>query len=280
MTVTHPPVPLRMTPARWVALAIGLPLALALIAWSGFTMVAAFGQASFPVGLPAIGVQHGQLSVSVGGGNVTVRPGQGSTARLAGTVRYSLVRPGISTTGDSVNLHCRLSVGDCGLDATLWVPPGTGVTLSSGGGDLTVSGLDRGADLSSGGGNISVSGVAGKVTVSSGGGDVNAEDLGGTLSFSTDGGNVGGTALSSPGTNIASGGGDVTLTFTAAPRDLEIRSDGGNVTVVLPRTQAGYAVTTNSDGGNASVSVDRNSGSPYHVDAESGGGNITITQAG
>ena len=40
---------LRMTPGRWVALAIGVPFALALIGWSAFSLVAGIGQASFPV---------------------------------------------------------------------------------------------------------------------------------------------------------------------------------------------------------------------------------------
>ena len=57
---------LRMTPGRWVALAIGVPIALALIGWSAFSLVAAIGQASFPVntyhpppGRPP-GGQHGR----------------------------------------------------------------------------------------------------------------------------------------------------------------------------------------------------------------------------
>jgi hypothetical protein len=40
---------LRMTPGRWVALAIGVPTALVLIGWSAFSLVAGIGRASFPV---------------------------------------------------------------------------------------------------------------------------------------------------------------------------------------------------------------------------------------
>ena len=31
--------PLRMTPGRWVALAVGVPVALALIGWTGFSLI-------------------------------------------------------------------------------------------------------------------------------------------------------------------------------------------------------------------------------------------------
>ena len=60
------PARLRMTPGRWVALAIGVPIALALIAWSAFSLVTGIGQASFPVNasIPAPGRspggQHGR----------------------------------------------------------------------------------------------------------------------------------------------------------------------------------------------------------------------------
>ena len=89
-----PPVALRMTPGRWVALAIGVPIALALIGLSAFSLVAGIGRASFPV-ITSIPLQDGHLVASTGGGDITVHQDQtrSSTARLTGTVQYSLVRP-------------------------------------------------------------------------------------------------------------------------------------------------------------------------------------------
>ena len=66
--VTRPPrtpAALRMTPGRWVALAIGVPIALAFIGWTGFSLVASIGQASFPVNA-TIPVQDGHLVASTG----------------------------------------------------------------------------------------------------------------------------------------------------------------------------------------------------------------------
>jgi hypothetical protein len=247
-----------MTPGRWMALLIGVPVALALIGWTGFSFIAQFGRASIGVYDTNLLVQHGQLSVNAGGGDVTVRPGQ--AARLAGTVTYSLVRPVISQNGSGINLRCRLVIdGGCDLAATLTVPPRTGLTLSTGGG------------------NVSVSGVSGKVSVSTGGGDLTADDLASTLSFTTDGGNVNGTAVSSSGVTVVSGGGDVTLAFTRPPANLVINAYGGNVNVVLPHDSSGYDVTATTDGGNFNHSIDMNSLSPDKITIDSGGGDITLS---
>jgi Toastrack DUF4097 len=274
---THAPGTLRMTPARRVALAIGVPVSLTLIGWLGFSTVADIGQASFPVSVSSIPVQHGHVSVSTGGGNITVHPGQPGAARLAGKVTYSLFRPDVTRTSDGVNLHCRFLLGNCELDATLTVPPQTSLRLSTGGGDQTVSGVRGGVNLSSDGGNVSVSGVGGDVTVSSGGGDLTADGLAGVLSFSTDGGNIGGTTLTSPDVSIHSGGGDVTLTFTQAPANVDITADGGNVTLVLPHNDSRYAVSTTSDGGNVGVQPGIiNSSSNDKITIESGGGDINV----
>ena len=67
----RPPAALRMTPGRWVTLVIGVPIALAFIGWSGFSLVAGIGQASFPVST-TIPVKHGRLAASTGGGDITV----------------------------------------------------------------------------------------------------------------------------------------------------------------------------------------------------------------
>jgi DUF4097 and DUF4098 domain-containing protein YvlB len=227
-------------------------------------------------------VRNDQLSLNAGGGNVTVRPGR--TARLVGTVQYSLVRPGISRTdtaaGTNLSVNCRLVIsGGCDLNATLTVPPRTGVTLTSGGGDLSVSGLDAGVKLSSDGGNVAVSGVGGNVSVSTGGGNLTADHLAGALTFTTYGGNVNGTALTSPNANIRSYGGDVTLKFTNPPASLTINTYGGNVHVVLPRNSAGYALSTDPGGGNLAEPVNINTHSPDVITVGSDGGDISVTYA-
>src|SRR5271155_3506555 len=102
MTVTSPPgLPetmsrLRMTPGRWLALAVGVPVALALIGWTGFSLVSSLARGSYPFSYQ-VPVQDGQVAVNVNAGAVTLREASGGgAARLTGTVQYGLVRPGIS----------------------------------------------------------------------------------------------------------------------------------------------------------------------------------------
>ena len=195
----RPPADLRMTPGRWVTLAIGVPIALVLIGWSAFSLVASIGQASFPVSA-TIPVQNGRVAASTGGGDITVHQGQlsGGTARLTGKVEYSLVRPKFTVNASGVSLRCHVPTGNCGLDATLDVPSHTAVDLSTGGGNMQVSGIQGNVTLDSSGGDVGISGIGGTANVLTGGGNLTASDLGGVLKFTTSGGDVDGSGLFSP----------------------------------------------------------------------------------
>ena len=262
--VTRPPRPpaaLRMTPGRWATLAIGVPIALVLIGWSAFSLVAGIGRASFPVSA-TIPLQNGRLVASTGGGDITVHQGQVSagTARLTGKVEYSLVRPRFTVSGSGISLHCEVPTGNCGLNATLDVPSHTAV------------------DLNTGGGNMQVSGIQGNVTLDSGGGNLTASHLGGVLNFTTSGGDVDGSGLFSPHVTTGSGGGNVTLVFTAVPEYVKISSSGGDITIVVPNGNASYAITSNASGGDYHSTVPTNDASPNSIQVDSGGGNISIAE--
>jgi hypothetical protein len=269
-----------MTPGRWVTLAIGVPIALAFIGWSGFSLVASIGQASFPVSA-TIPVEHGRLVASTDGGDITVRQGQvsGATARLTGTVQYSLVRPRLTVTNNGVSLHCRLPTGNCGLNATLDVPSHTAVALTSGGGNMQVSGIQGNVTLDSSGGDVGISGIGGRADVLSGGGNVTASDLGGVLKFGTSGGDVDGSGLFSPHVTTDSGGGNVTLVFTKIPDYVKVDSSGGDITIVVPRGNASYAIKSQASGGSYSAQVPTNDASRHTIQVDSGGGNISIAKA-
>jgi hypothetical protein len=240
----RPPADLRMTPGRWATLAIGVPIALVLIGWSAFSLVAGIGGASFPVST-TIPVQNGRLVASTGGGDITVHQGRVSagTARLTGKVEYSLVRPTFTVSASGISLHCRLPTGNCGLNATLDVPSHTAV------------------DLNTGGGNMQVTGIQGNVTLESAGGDVD------------------GSGLSSPHVTTDSGGGNVTLVFTAVPDYVKVGSSGGDITIVVPRGHTSYHIKSTLSGGDYSASVPTNDASRHTIQVDSGGGNVNITEA-
>jgi putative adhesin len=276
----RPPGGLRMTPGRWITLLIGVPIALAFIGWSAFSLVASIGQASFPVST-TIPVKHGRLVASTGGGDITVHQGQlsGGAARLTGTVQYSLARPRLTVTDSGVSLHCRLPTGNCGLSATLDVPPRTTVDLTSGGGNMQVNGIQENVMLDSGGGDVAIWSIGGTADLLTGGGNVTASDLGGILTFTTNGGDVNGSGLFSPHVTMGTGGGNVSLVFTRVPDTITISSSGGDITIVLPRGSTSYAIQSNAGGGDYHASVPTNDASGHKIKLDTGGGNVSIAQA-
>jgi hypothetical protein len=254
-----------MTPARRAVLAIGVPLTLALIAWIGLGVVAQIGEGSYPVSFP-IAVTNGTVNAHFGDATVTLRDGGGSAASLDGTVVYSLVRPHFTVSpgpnGTSVGEQCAVPAGECGLDAVLTVPRGTNAALSTGGGDLTVDGSIGGdVTLSSGGGDVTVRGLTGTVRISAGGGDVSAEDLTATRL----------TARSTSG--------DITLSFTQVPRDVQVSDTAGDVTIVLPPGSARYRVQASAGSGDVSDgAVPQSASSPNVITATSVTGGVTISE--
>jgi hypothetical protein len=265
-----------MTPGRIAALAIGVPVVLAIVGFTSFNFVADLGQASFPVsyGIP---VSDHHLTAQVDG-NITLRQAQVSTAELKGTARYSLFRPAVTQNGNTVSFNCRFQFGNCSLNATLVVPEQTAMSVSTKGGDVSLGNYAGDLTLNTDGGNLTADSLTGDLQFSTGGGDVNAGALNahGPLRLTTDGGNIDAQAVVASTTVIQSGGGDVSLRFTQAPAKVQITSDGGNVTLVLPHGD--YAFDTNADGGNDSHPADGTSPTSI-INVQSGGGDINITAA-
>jgi hypothetical protein len=315
--------PLLMTPGRWVALAVGVPVALALIGWTGFSLVTTVARGSYPFSY-AIPVRDGQVAVNINAGDVTLQQalGASATARLTGTVQYGLIRPGISEnttpTGANIGMDCNGINTDCGMSASLDVPAQTAVTLWSNGGNITASGFSNGMTLSAAGGNVNATNLAGNLQLDSGGGDLTANGLTGILQIATEGGNIDGDnwagngttrvdtgggdltvngltgnfQMSAEGGNVDasgvasalvgmdSGGGDVTVALTQVPQNLQITTEGGNVTVILPLGSTTYNISTpDNQGGNVSYPQSLVSSTSIHkITIDSGGGDVTISQ--
>jgi hypothetical protein len=315
----RPSGPLRMTPARWAVVLLAVPVALALIGWTGFSIAGLLAKGSYPFS-SAIPVHNGQVNENLNLGNIALRQVPGGTARVTGTVQYGLFRPGITegTVGGATALgvNCDGVNDNCNVNATLDVPARTPVTLASDGGDIAVSGFSSNLTLSADGGNMTVGNVTGHVLLDTGGGDVTGSGLSGTIQISTEGGNIGVGNLDGPmrmdtsggdvngngltgdltaftgGGNVnanavisgqvyvLSGGGDVTLAFTQAPHNLQVISEGGNVNLILPNGGTKYDISANAQGGNLNIPSGLASAASHNTIAiTSGGGDITISQA-
>jgi len=255
---------LPMTRARRVALALGVPACLALIGWGAFAIVGEIGQGHFPVSA-AIPVTGGTVTAHLGGGNVHLEQGAVGEAKLTGTARYSLVRPTFTARrvggGVAFGYNCDLPVGNCGLDATVSVPAGTATTISTDGGDATVTG------------------TTGDITLSSGGGNVTADHTAGDLTLTTDGGDINGTGLTAARVTAGTGGGNVQIQFATVPGNVRVTSDGGNITIIVPRGATQYDVNASSAGGTVTDLLPLNTSSPRTITATTGGGNVTLREA-
>jgi hypothetical protein len=255
---------LPLTRARRVALALGVPLCLVLIASTGFNLVADLGRGTVPVSyrFPA---GAGRVAVSLNGGDILLRQVSGDQGALTGTGTYSLVRPRVTERFNggvaSFDYGCRIPFGDCGLNATVGVPASTPVSVSTDGG------------------NVTADGITGPVSLSTSGGDVTANGVTGNLTIHTDGGNIQANGVTATQVSAGTSGGDITIVFTRVPQNVRVNTDGGNITIVVPAGSTHYEVTAHTDGGNTSVTVPVNTSSRNVITATTSGGDITIREA-
>ena len=272
--------PLPMTRGRLLALLLGVPIALSLIAWTGLTEVAYAGLGSYPVRL-AVPVQGSTVNLSAGAADVQVTQAAGNTLWLAGKATYSLVRSNITwrttQSGVIVSPRCHFFLGICKFSFHAVLPAGKRAVLSDGSGNLTLRGL------------------TGPVTVGSGSGDVQANVLTGTVSLQTGSGNITGGALSGPKVTLKAGSGDIAfdslesldvvvtdgsgnvdLTFSKVPTRVKVSNSSGNVNVVLPRGVR-YQVNATTDSGNRTVSVLQTSAPGHVITVTDGSGNVSVT---
>lgn len=276
--------PLRVTPARRAVLAVGVPVAAAIIGATAFSLVADVGTGHYPLKY-TIPISDGRLTMNAGGGDLALQGTSGSgAAHLTGTVDYTFVRPQVSLThpggqGTVFSFRCRISIGNCALNSTAAIPAATAATISTDGGNLSASDLTGAVSLSSDGGNLAATDLAGNASLQTGGGDLTAVQLTGDAHLGTNGGNITATSIDSPRVTADSGGGDVEIVFTRIPQYVQVAADGGNVTIVVPDVPGGYDVTTSTDGGNLNESVPVDTSSPRKITASSGGGDITIEQS-
>ncbi|MGH3172149.1 MAG: DUF4097 family beta strand repeat-containing protein [Trebonia sp.] len=297
-----------MTPAQRVILLLGAPATLALVVWTGYSIVASTAQGSF-TNTYTEAVTGPALTMDVDGGDVDVQGGSAAgSVRLTQIVSYGLTRPDVQPAidvsrgagGTSVSFASYDYSDNFSITGSAAVPARTAVNVSTNGGNatiggmaapvavstdqgnLTVSGITHGGTLSSGGGDVTASGVTGATTMLTGGGNVYADQVTGNLEVSTQGGDVQATGLATPDLSVDSGGGYVTLTLTSAPKNLQIDTEGGNVTVILPPGSARYDVKLNGNNvggpnGNISNTIPSSPSAKNLLTVDSGGGDITIS---
>jgi Putative adhesin len=297
------PPPLPMTPGRRVALAIGVPVALAIIGLTALTIVANVGQASLRVD-QAIPAPDHLVRVTIDNPDVTLRSAAGSGAgiRVTGTLRGPFVPPAFrvlpTAAGVAIRSHCVMKiVGSCSGALTLTAPAGLPVTVSDASGHLSASGVHGHVTLSDGSGDLAAARLSGAISLADGSGNITASGLsggdiavndssgdisvsgvtGGGLTLGDGSGEIVVTGLAETDVVARNGSGDVTLIFTKVPRRVDITDGSGNITLALPPGPAYYRVDASSSSGDRSVSVKTRPSSPYVIAATADSGNVSIS---
>jgi Putative adhesin len=302
-------VPLPMTPGRRVILALGLPIALAVIGlgvagWASGALTGLTRQVSYQVAV-SVPVKGSVASVTADNADVTLGSGTGDRIRVRGTLSGSLARPTFSwrSTAAGLALHsqCRVPAGTCSLRYAITAPArfpvavtdssgnmsasglrGT-VTLSDSSGDLGASGLagsvrldDNSGDITASG--ITASGLTGGIRLDNSFGDITASALTGDLRFQDNSGNVVVNGLAAADVVGVNSSGDITLTFTKVPERVQVTDSSGNITLVLPPGATAYHVIPSNSSGNTAITVPRSSSSKHVIIVANQSGDITVTR--
>jgi len=297
-------VPLPMTPARRMILAIGVPIALAVIGlgvagWASGAITGLTHQVSYRVAVNAL-VTGGHVNVTVDNADVTLRSGTGDQIQVRGTLSENLVRPTFSwqSTAAGLALHpqCRLPTGVCSLRFAIAAPARLPVAVTDSSGDMNASGLrgtvtlsdssgDVGASrlsgdirLEDGSGDLAASGLTGNIRLDDNSGDINASGLTGDVRFQDGSGDVAVNGLAGPDVTGSVSSGDITLTFTKVPDRVQVTDSSGDVTLVLPPGAAAYDVVASASSGDTVITVPKNSSSKHVIIVTDQSGDITVTR--
>jgi len=273
--------PLPLTKGRLLALMLGVPLAFALIAWTGLTEVAYAGLGSYPVRL-SIPVRGNTVNLSVGSADVQVTQAATSRLRLIGKAEYSLVRSDVTwhraPSGVIVSPQCHFFIGICSFNFRAVLPAGKRVVLSDGSGNLTLRGLTGRVTGGSGSGDVQVNQLSGTVSLQSGSGNVTGSTLSGPrVTLKAGSGDIAIDGLASLDVLVTDGSGNITLTFSKVPTRVRVSDSSGNVNVVLPPGPTRYQVNATTASGNRVVQVPQGGGPTHMITVTDGSGDVSVT---
>ncbi|HEX3962003.1 MAG TPA: DUF4097 family beta strand repeat-containing protein [Trebonia sp.] len=291
-----------VTSGAFMIIALGLPItgALVIAGNSGDPMV----EHAFPAATRIVTISKQVTSVNVQSYGSDIRvigDPRARSVRVTEVVQYDPSQgpsPVVTDTVSNGQLTLAAPACDtsnCSVGLTLTVPSRVTATAESDGGNVAVSGV-AGATLDSGSGTVLATSVAGPLTVTSEGGDQTLAGIRGVLrtdsgggdvfvqgvtgpavTINTDDGNLTALGLAVPSAILSAGGGETRIEFATAPGSVDVTTDGGDATVVVPGGP--YAVTADSGGGPESVGISTSPAARGSLTVTTGGGSLAILPA-
>lgn len=223
--------------------------------------------------LVVVKTERGAIEVSAGGGRILVEKIPSAApdkcefqAELAdGTLLVSAASPGLW-----------IKPGACSTGFKIRVPAKTALELSSGTGDMTVSGVAGGMNLASGTGRVEVRGVTGPLTVRGGTGAVEGVARVPRLDAMAGSGAIRLRGLTGSAV-VRSGSGAVRLEWASAPKrgEADVRTGSGDVALFFP-ARAALRAKLLTAAGDAINEIGETEGAAFTVSVLSGSGNAAI----
>ena len=295
---------LPLTPGRRGVLAVGVPIVLAVIilaVWdwadAGVRFLAFREKVSYSVRF-SVPVTSGQVLVNNSNGDVSLHPVTGRRIVVAGMLTGTFHRPRLdyrmSAGGLQLDPRCRVGIGICSIQFTIGAPAGLPVSVSDSFGDLQAGNLQGRVDLSDNTGDVAVSALNGTIRLNDSFGNITARNLAGSILLVNNSGdiqasgvtgdtqirnsfgNVDITGLSAADVTASNNSGDVVLSFSRVPNNVQITDAFGNVTVELPPGTATYRVHAQTTFGNRTVSVPQSPSATHVITVTNNSGDITI----
>ena len=258
---------------------VGSPRARALWTWAGLVLAALIVAA---LGVSSVGNLSYQLipsrhrlftarlalvNLKVARGDVTVESSSEPRTIVTTSGARGLTSPSDEERVSGDSLVIRSSCGQtffnnrCDRNYVLRLPP-------------TVS-----LNISTGEGNISVTGVEGEITLHSGEGDLEVQGGEANLRMTSGEGNISAVGLHARQLDADTSEGDVDLGFAIPPGRVTASSAEGSITIELPRGPASYQVLAGTAEGNVSTTVNEDSTSQRVIRARSAEGDVTVAYA-
>jgi hypothetical protein len=159
----------------------------------------------------------------------------------------------------SIRSSCHPNIFNyCNRNYVLRIPNSVTITVVTGGGNVSVTGIDSSVSLDTSQGDVIVVGAKGSVRVSTGQGDVTLR------------------RIEAPSVDAYSGQGDVTVDFSSPPSSATATSGQGNIIVGLPKGPDSYHVHATSAQGTVADDVNESPTSARVIHALSGQGDVTV----
>jgi len=200
-------------------------------------------------------------------GSLRITAGQPGKVEVDRVVFHDLQRPRLTQRmdGDRLVLGARCPnfiVVRCEARYDLRVPAAIDLQVSSPSGDVRVSGVQGSVDLRTGGGSITLQGGSGAARLH------------------TDDGSIRATGLRATDVDASNDSGRIALELLLVPQKVVVRSNDGNVQVVVPAGPRAYHVEASSTDGKVTIALPTNPDSPMRITASSSGGDVVLRRAG